>query len=155
MGLAFPSISSYPATPFFNTLIGDGAVSAGQFSFKLATSGSSLFLGGADSSLYKGPINWNSVTQQVRFSLLFSSLQFKARPVTHPRATRATGKLHLMQSRSDRSKLSAVFRPSSILGPRSSLGILRVWLPSIVLSRVARMRAKLRALDCTLVSSLF
>jgi cathepsin D len=73
MGLAFPSLSSYHATPFFNTLIGDGVVSAGQFSFKLDTSGSSLFLGGADSSLYKDPINWNSVTQQVRFSLLFNS----------------------------------------------------------------------------------
>ena len=65
MGLAFPSLSSFPATPYFNTLIREGAVSAGQFGFKLASSGSSLFLGGADSRLYKGAINWNPVTQQV------------------------------------------------------------------------------------------
>ncbi|KAF9520574.1 hypothetical protein BS47DRAFT_1370400 [Hydnum rufescens UP504] len=36
MGLAFPSLSSYRATPFFNTLISNNAVTAGQFSFKLA-----------------------------------------------------------------------------------------------------------------------
>ncbi|KAF8553161.1 acid protease [Imleria badia] len=64
MGMAFPSLSAYPATPFFNTLIEQGVVDAGQFSFKLADSGSSLFLGGADTSLYTGPINWNPVTQQ-------------------------------------------------------------------------------------------
>lgn len=66
MGLAFPSLSAYGASPFFNTLISNGAVDAGVFSFYLASSGSELFLGGSDSSKYSGSITWNSVTQEVR-----------------------------------------------------------------------------------------
>ncbi|KAF9368412.1 hypothetical protein CPB97_004648, partial [Podila verticillata] len=66
LGMAFPTISTFSATPVMNTLIGEGAVSAGQFSFKLvaAESGSELFVGGADSNLFTGSINWNPVTQQ-------------------------------------------------------------------------------------------
>jgi cathepsin D len=65
MGMAFPSLSVYPANPFFQTLINEGAVDKGAFSFKLATSGSALFLGGADSALYAGSFTYAPVTQQV------------------------------------------------------------------------------------------
>lgn len=67
MGLAFPAISSYPATPFFNNLIKSGVVDAGQFGFYLASKDSSLYLGGSDESRYKGEINWNRVTEEVRY----------------------------------------------------------------------------------------
>ncbi|KAN0101218.1 Merops: A01.UPA [Tylopilus felleus] len=64
MGMAFPSISSYPATPVFNSLIEQGVVSEGAFSFKLASSGSELYLGGANSALYTGSFTYTPVTQQ-------------------------------------------------------------------------------------------
>lgn len=67
MGLAFPSLSSYNAKPFFNTLISEGAVDAGQFGFYLASSGSELSLGGSNSSLHNGDISWNAVTEEVCF----------------------------------------------------------------------------------------
>ncbi|KAF9520575.1 hypothetical protein BS47DRAFT_1311535 [Hydnum rufescens UP504] len=83
MGLAFPSLSSYPATPFFNTLIEERVVSAGQFAFKLASSGSSLFLGGADSSLYTGSINWNPVTVQGYWQIALDAVSTgSSQPVT-------------------------------------------------------------------------
>lgn len=65
MGLAFPAISSYPATPFFNNLIENNAVDAGQFGFYLASEGSTLYLGGSDKAAYTGDINWNPVTEEV------------------------------------------------------------------------------------------
>lgn len=65
IGLAYPQLSSYNATPFFNTLISAGTVQQGLFGFKLATNGSELFLGGADPSLYTGEIQWNDVTTEV------------------------------------------------------------------------------------------
>ena len=96
MGLAFPSLSSYPATPYFNTLISQGVVSAGQFGFKLASSGSSLFLGGADSSLYTGAINWNPVTKQVCPPYLIRLWLGDSLERFWYMTTRVTGKLHLM-----------------------------------------------------------
>ena len=52
MGMGFPSISVYPATPFFQSLVSQGQTDQSVFSFKLATSGSELYLGGANSALY-------------------------------------------------------------------------------------------------------
>jgi cathepsin D len=54
MGMAFPQISVFGANPVFQTLVAQGVPTASQFSFKLATSGSELFLGGADSSQFTG-----------------------------------------------------------------------------------------------------
>lgn len=68
MGLAFPALSAFPATPFFNTLMSQGSVDAGVFGFYLASNGSELFLGGTDTSLYTGDIDWNPVTQEVSLS---------------------------------------------------------------------------------------
>ncbi|KAF9520569.1 hypothetical protein BS47DRAFT_1378756 [Hydnum rufescens UP504] len=86
MGLAFPSLSAYPATPFFNTLIQQGTVSAGQFALKLSSSrcsSPSLFLGGADPSLYTGPINWNPVTHQAYWQIALGGISVGGeQPVT-------------------------------------------------------------------------
>ncbi|KAF8339157.1 aspartic peptidase domain-containing protein [Cantharellus anzutake] len=64
MGLAWPALSKFGATPFFNTLMQQGTVSQGVFAFYFSESGSELQLGGTDELLYIPPLNWISVTQQ-------------------------------------------------------------------------------------------
>ena len=53
--------------PFFNTLISEGKVSAGVFGFKLASSGSTLFLGGTDTSKYTGSIEYHDIDTSTGF----------------------------------------------------------------------------------------
>ncbi|KAI0764403.1 acid protease [Trametes elegans] len=62
LGLAFPAISNLGQTPFFNNAKSQGAVKSGVFGMKLAKSGSELYLGGTDSSLYSGSPEYHSVT---------------------------------------------------------------------------------------------
>ncbi|KAI0068984.1 acid protease [Artomyces pyxidatus] len=54
LGMAFPEISVFGKNPFFQTLIAQGKVTASEFGVKLAPSGSELFLGGVDTSLFTG-----------------------------------------------------------------------------------------------------
>lgn len=61
MGLAYPTISNLPWLPFFNHAFMSGAVSSNRFAFKLASSGSQLFLGGEDRSLFSGSFETHSV----------------------------------------------------------------------------------------------
>ncbi|KDQ10090.1 hypothetical protein BOTBODRAFT_147882 [Botryobasidium botryosum FD-172 SS1] len=74
MGLAFPSLSAYPASPFFNTLVSEKQVAAGVFSLFLAESGSELFLGGDNPALHKNDFNWNTVTQQGFWQIALDSV---------------------------------------------------------------------------------
>ncbi|KAI0355632.1 acid protease [Trametes cingulata] len=62
LGMAFPALSRLRQSPFFNTAKTQGAVKNGVFAFKLASSGSELYLGGTDTSLYSGSIEYHSVT---------------------------------------------------------------------------------------------
>ncbi|KAJ7700486.1 acid protease [Mycena rosella] len=61
LGLAFPAISNLNQNPFFVTANDAGSVDANQFGFYLASSGSELYLGGTNSDLYSGDIEFNSV----------------------------------------------------------------------------------------------
>ncbi|KAI1785665.1 acid protease [Ganoderma leucocontextum] len=63
LGLAFPNISSLGQPPFFQSAMAQGQVSSGVFSFKLASEGSELFLGGKNSSLYTGALEFHSVSE--------------------------------------------------------------------------------------------
>ena len=65
MGMAFQSLSSYGASPVFQTLVSEGQVSDSVFSFKLSSSGAELYIGGSDSSLYTGSFAYTPVTKQV------------------------------------------------------------------------------------------
>ncbi|KAF7344856.1 Acid protease [Mycena venus] len=58
LGLAFPAISNLNANPFFVTANAAGKVNANQFGFYLASSGSTLDLGGTDTSKYSGDIEF-------------------------------------------------------------------------------------------------
>ncbi|KAF8509470.1 acid protease [Hysterangium stoloniferum] len=62
LGLAFPALSNLNADPFFTSAFKQGAVSQNEFSFKLASSDSSLFLGGRNSSLFTGSPEFYAVS---------------------------------------------------------------------------------------------
>jgi cathepsin D len=65
MGMAFQSISVFNAPPVFQTLIYEGVLTSEVFGFKLAASGSELFLGGTNSKLHTGNFTWVPLTNQV------------------------------------------------------------------------------------------
>jgi cathepsin D len=64
-GLAFPSIAVFNANDIFTTLVDENQVSTAQFGFKLADSGSELFLGGVDENAFTGSFANSPVTQDV------------------------------------------------------------------------------------------
>lgn len=65
--MGFQSISNYGASPLFQSLVTAKKTTSSVFAFKLATSGSELYIGGVHSTLYKGAFSYAPVTQQVRF----------------------------------------------------------------------------------------
>ncbi|THG94139.1 hypothetical protein EW026_g7273 [Hermanssonia centrifuga] len=67
LGLAWPAISNLGQNPVFNTAISQGKTTAGVFGFKLASSGSTLLLGGTDTSKYTGSIEYHSIDTSTGF----------------------------------------------------------------------------------------
>jgi len=74
MGLGFPSLSSFKATPWFNDLAAQKTLSQNTFSFYLASNGSELTFGTPDQTKYTGDINWNTVTQAAYWQIPMSSV---------------------------------------------------------------------------------
>jgi hypothetical protein len=70
LGMAFKTISDYNADPVFQSLVAAGQTDKGVFSFKLASSGSQLYLGGTDNSKYSGDFTYSKVTKEVLYSSL-------------------------------------------------------------------------------------
>ncbi|KAI0048765.1 acid protease [Auriscalpium vulgare] len=81
MGMGFPSISHYNATPFFQTLTEQGEVVFSVFSFKLAPSGSELFLGGANSAFYRGSFTYVPVTIEGYWQTRFDNISVNGHPI--------------------------------------------------------------------------
>lgn len=73
--MGFESISSYGASPVFQTMVDQGAASDAVFAFKLTSSGSELTLGGTDPSLYTGDFTYVPVTDKVSCCDLLLLLQ--------------------------------------------------------------------------------
>ncbi|KAJ7742596.1 acid protease [Mycena metata] len=67
LGLAFPSLSNLNENPFFTTANAAGSTDANQFGFYLASSKSELYLGGTNSDLYSGDIEFNSIDSSSGF----------------------------------------------------------------------------------------
>jgi hypothetical protein len=63
--MAYESISSYGASPVFQSLVSQGQVSNPVFSFYLATSDSELYIGGTNQDHYTGSFTYMPVTTQV------------------------------------------------------------------------------------------
>ncbi|KAH9029006.1 acid protease [Lactarius pseudohatsudake] len=64
VGLAFPSISPYKATPVFQTLVAQGSLPSNTFGFYFAKQGSELFLGGTNNELHDGNFTYVPVTNE-------------------------------------------------------------------------------------------
>jgi len=54
--MGYQSISQLGSTPFFQTAFAQGKVSENSFSFRLGSSGSELYLGGANKAKYTGSL---------------------------------------------------------------------------------------------------
>ncbi|KAF8509471.1 acid protease [Hysterangium stoloniferum] len=67
LGLAFPVMSNLNADPFFVSAFKQGVVPDNEFSFKLASSDSSLYLGGRDSSLFTGSPEFHTISSAKGF----------------------------------------------------------------------------------------
>jgi len=83
LGMAFQRISADNWPPVFQTLIMDGQTSASSFGFKLASSGSELFLGGVNNQLVSGPFTFANVIDPVRGSYRCSCPAQYAYEVSH------------------------------------------------------------------------
>ncbi|OSD07620.1 acid protease [Trametes coccinea BRFM310] len=62
LGLGLTALSSMNKDPFFVTAVKQNAVQEGVFAFKLGQSGSELYIGGTNSRLYEGSIEYHDVT---------------------------------------------------------------------------------------------
>jgi len=67
LGLAYPSLSNLGENPFFNTANEQGTAQENQFGFKLASSGSELYIGGVDEDLFTGDIEYHDVDTSTGF----------------------------------------------------------------------------------------
>ncbi|KAF7978615.1 hypothetical protein HWV62_45358 [Athelia sp. TMB] len=81
LGMGFESISSYGASPVFQTMVDQGAASDAVFAFKLASSGSELTLGGTDPSLYTGDFTYVPVTDKGYWQVELGGLSVNNKPV--------------------------------------------------------------------------
>ncbi|KAG9124711.1 Type I transmembrane sorting receptor [Ceratobasidium sp. 392] len=64
MGLAFSSISNIGKPTFIENLKSAGAIQSAIFAFKLASTGSELFIGGTNSELFTGDITFSPLTSK-------------------------------------------------------------------------------------------
>ncbi|GAA94723.1 uncharacterized protein L969DRAFT_103498 [Mixia osmundae IAM 14324] len=69
LGMAYQSISSLNAKPFFQNLVSQQTQMRKVFSFYLAESGSELYLGGSNRALYSGNLEYHPVTSKAFFTI--------------------------------------------------------------------------------------
>lgn len=65
LGMGYQVISQYNSPPFFQTLVAQKKTTKPMFAFKLATTGSELYLGGVNPDLYTGSFTYVPVTAKV------------------------------------------------------------------------------------------
>ena len=72
LGMGYQTISVYNKPPVFASLVSQSKVTDPVFAFKLAKTGSELYLGGVNSDLYTGSFTFSAVSPQVCSHLLWS-----------------------------------------------------------------------------------
>ena len=145
--MGYESISSYGASPVFQTLVSEGQVDTPVFSFYLAKSGSELYIGGMNAAYYQGAFTYVPVTTQVGMhDGVFNSLL----TIIH---CRVTGKSRLTLFLSMDRRLSVIRMLSSTLAlPRLSV-TLKVYRPSMLESLAPKMVAMGLGPVCSCIDS--
>jgi len=75
LGMAFQSMSTYPDSPLFETLVNEEKVEEPVFSIKLTSGGGELYLGGSNTDLYTGEIAYTDVTVVGFWQVEIASIQ--------------------------------------------------------------------------------
>ncbi|OCH94249.1 acid protease [Obba rivulosa] len=76
IGLAFPALSNLKQNPFVVTASNEKAIQSSEFGIKLASSGSEIYLGGTDSSLFTGAIEYHQLSSSNGFWQIGSASAF-------------------------------------------------------------------------------
>ncbi|KAI0770143.1 acid protease [Fomes fomentarius] len=88
MGMGLPALSTLGQNPFFSTAVEQGAVKDGSFAMKLSSTGSELFVGGTNSDLYTGEIEFQEVISETGFWVIDgASTTVNGKPVLSKQAT--------------------------------------------------------------------
>ncbi|KAG2139032.1 aspartic peptidase domain-containing protein [Suillus clintonianus] len=122
MGMAFKSVSEFGADSVFQTLVSQGAVPEPVFAFKLASSGSELYVGGVNSALYRGPFTYTPVTQQGYWQIAGDAIGINGKEVVNGfSAIVDTGTTLIIGDTSYVSQLYAVINATEVGGGVYSL----------------------------------
>jgi len=81
LGLAFQSMSSYPASSLFESLVHEGKVTEPVFSIKLTSDGGELYLGGTNRNLYRGEIIYTPVIEAAHWLVNIHQIQSDHRTI--------------------------------------------------------------------------
>ncbi|KAH8100357.1 aspartic peptidase domain-containing protein, partial [Cristinia sonorae] len=74
LGMGYQVISQYNSPPFFQTLVAQKKTTKPMFAFKLATTGSELYLGGVNPDLYTGSFTYVPVTAKAYWQVKMDSV---------------------------------------------------------------------------------
>ncbi|KAF8274300.1 Asp-domain-containing protein [Lactarius quietus] len=85
LGLAFPSLSEFKASPVFQTLVDQNALPADHFGLHLASEGSELYLGGTNDEFYTGDFYYTPVTHPSYWTSYFDALYLNEKQIAGAR----------------------------------------------------------------------
>ncbi|KAF9226852.1 Asp-domain-containing protein [Gyrodon lividus] len=74
LGMAFQAISSYDASPPFQTLVTQGQTDQPVFAFNLAGPDPELYIGGTNPDMYIGDFTWTSVVQHGYWEVIMENV---------------------------------------------------------------------------------
>lgn len=76
LGLAFPALSAYDFTPFFDNIAAQKLLPEPMFAFALGGEGepSAILMGSVDPQLYEGEIHWVPVTKEFYWEILLQDV---------------------------------------------------------------------------------
>ncbi|KAH9161573.1 acid protease [Lactarius sanguifluus] len=81
LGMGYESLSSYGASPVFQSLVSQGQVSTPAFSFYFAESGSELYIGGTNQNHFTGSFTYMPVTTQGYWQGSFDGISVNGKTV--------------------------------------------------------------------------